>query len=66
MTTYNIIEAQNANSVRKGNKVECKSLTSAKRTASRMQAFHGTTLIIESDNGAVLTVKENGFWQDQI
>lgn len=64
MNKYVVIEAQNLNSVRKGTEVQAKSLTDAKRKASRMQAFVGTSLSIESINGERLAYKERGKWHD--
>ena len=65
MTTYIITELQNANSYRKGETVEVKNLTAAKRKASRLQMFQGTVMEIAYQDGAVVSVKENGKWQDR-
>lgn len=65
MTTYIITELQNANSYRKGKSVEAKDIAAAKRKASRMQMFQGTVMEIAYENGAVVSVKEGGKWQDR-
>lgn len=65
MTTYIITELQNANSHRKGEAVEAKDLTAAKRKASSMQMFQGTVMEIAYENGAIVSVKEDGKWQDR-
>ena len=64
MTTYTITELQNVNSYRKGESVEAKDLTAAKRKASRMQRYHGTVMEIAYENGTVVSVKEDGKWRD--
>lgn len=55
---YVIKEVQNLNSDREGVSIRANSLSCAKRTASRNQGFHGTTLKIETENGALLAYKE--------
>lgn len=65
MANYIITELQNANSYRKGETVEAKNLTAAKRKASSMQMFQRTVMEIAYENGTVATVKENGKWQDR-
>lgn len=64
MTTYIITEKQNTNSTRKGEAIQAKSLTQAKRAASRMQGFEGTVMTIESENGHEISYKEDGKWVD--
>lgn len=64
MPIYYIKELQDANSYRKGRRLEAKSLTSAKRVASRERMFQGTVLVIESEQGHRLSVKENKYWKD--
>ena len=64
MTTYIITELQNANSYRKGETVEAKDLTAAKRKASRMQRYQGTAMKIEYENGSVASIKEDDKWRD--
>ena len=63
MTTYIITELQ-TQSHRKGEAVEAANLTAAKRKASGMQMFKGTVMEIATENGAVLSRKENGLWID--
>lgn len=63
MTTYKITEKQNENSTREGYLVKAKSLKSAKIIASKRQAFFGTVLTIESENGSLLTTKVSGIWK---
>jgi hypothetical protein len=65
MNAYKITELQNANSTRKGEMVEAKSLTEAKRKASRMQMFQGTALEVADADGLILSTKENGAWNDR-
>ena len=65
MTVYIITELQNANSCRKGETVEAQDLSAAKRRASRMQVFQGTVMEIAYANGSVVSVKEDGKWQDR-
>lgn len=55
---YVIKEVQNINSDREGVTIRSNSLSCAKRTASRNQSFQGTTLKIETENGALLAYKE--------
>lgn len=64
MTAYIITELQNAQSSRKGEAVEAESLTSAKRKASQLQMFQGTVMEIASENGAVISRKQDGKWID--
>ena len=61
---YIVTELQNAQSHRKGETVEAPNLTAAKRKASVMQMFKGTVMEIATENGAVLSRKENGLWID--
>ena len=64
MTTYIITELQNAQSSRKGETVEAANLTAAKRKASSLQMFQGTVMEIAAENGAVISRKEDGKWND--
>lgn len=65
MKTYIIKEIQNVNSEREGVTIEAADLSQAKRKASRNQTFKGTTLRIETINGACLSYKESGSkWVD--
>jgi hypothetical protein len=66
MNTYIITEKQNAQSRRAGSKIEARSLSDAKRAASREQMFKGTTLTIESNAGELLAVKEDGRWVNKV
>ena len=63
MNTYTITELDNYNSTRVGNIIKCKNLTTAKKMASRSQAFYGTVLTISVD-GNVISYKENGKWNN--
>jgi hypothetical protein len=69
MTTYYIAELQNRNSYRKAEKIDAKTLTAAKRVATRRQAFQGTVLEIGTtvnSQGFILNpiaVRENGRWK---
>ena len=64
MKTYTITEQQDINSYRKGVEILAKSLTAAKRVASKNQAFFGTVLEI-SDSSGVVSIKEDGKWEDK-
>ena len=64
MTKYIVREIQNAQSKREGTEIEAIDLSSAKRKATRGQFYEGTVLRIETENGTVLAVKENGKWRD--
>lgn len=61
MATYTITEKQNVNSTRIGEVVEAKSLSDAKRIASRSQCFCGTVMTIEHE-GHMFAYKKNGSW----
>ena len=58
---YIIKETQNVNSDREGESFTG-SLTAAKRSASKNQAFHGTVLKIETESGALVAYKEGSAW----
>ncbi len=61
-----ITEKQNENSQRVGVQIDVKSLTAAKRYATKSQCFIGTILVIESVEGHTLAVKEkNGKWVEE-
>ena len=62
---YYMMEKQNANSYREPTPLAAKTLDSAKREATRLQAFEGTVLEIGCDpkNWQALCRKENGKWQ---
>lgn len=62
MTTYNIYELQNAQSLRDGARIKADSLTAAKRKASQMQMFQGTVMVIENLEGSIAARKEDGKW----
>ncbi|MFT3758419.1 hypothetical protein [Thauera sp.] len=57
MAKFIITEKQDLNSTRKGEIVEAKDLTGAKRAASRSQLFQGTVLTVESESGVLLAWK---------
>ena len=66
MTTYIITEKQNLNSSRRGETIEAKDLTAAKRAASRMKMFKDTVMTIESESGMLLCWKDrSGKWNDE-
>lgn len=56
-------ELENPQSFRKGSVIDAVSLTAAKRAASRRQQFQGTVLVLETDRGTRLAIKE-GKWKD--
>lgn len=64
MKKYIVRELQNAQSKREGTEIEAINLSSAKLKATRDQFYEGTVLKIETKNGAVLAIKENGKWRD--
>ena len=53
----------NGNEVR--DKVNAKTLTTAKRAATRMRAFYGTVLRLYYNND-VVSVRQNGEWRDNV
>ena len=62
-TTYTIRELQNCQSYRvEEGKYTCKSLSGAKKLATRMQFYQDTVMIIENEVGERLAIKENGKW----
>lgn len=63
MKLYYITEKQNANSVRGGYHLECRSLLQAKRQATKRQVFNDTVLTIEH-LGQLLSVKTGKKWFD--
>lgn len=63
MTTFIIIEKQNSNSSRKGEKVEAANLAAAKRKATGLQLFQGTVMEITDELGNRLAIKTNGRWE---
>lgn len=70
-TTYRITEKSDIYAQRHGEVVTCKSLTAAKRHATREQVFQDTVLVIEEEvfHGVFLTVasKECGErWVDAL
>ena len=64
MITYEIQEKQHVNDYRKGDLIQADNLTQAKRIATRNQVFYGTVLVILSNIGVELAVKENGIWSN--
>ena len=66
--TYYVAEVEGLHSFAKAEKIEAKSLTSAKRSASRYQIFQGTILYVGEDvdsNGFIvnpIAVKREGKW----
>jgi hypothetical protein len=60
--TYIIREIQNAGSYRDGELIHSKSLTHAKKIATKRQVFQGTVMRIEDVRGNVLAVKEGRRW----
>lgn len=73
MKKYYVMETQSPTSFRKATAFTAKSLTGAKRIASRLQAFHGTWLHVSdivTDEGFViepLAVKDaSGKWHNYI
>lgn len=61
MTKFEISEAPHVNSITKATTVECKTLSDAKRIASRMQSGIGIVVKIEW-NGELLAFKRDGEW----
>jgi len=64
MNTFIISETQNLASSREGYRFKG-TLTQAKRHASRNQAFHGTMLKIEREDGTLIASKSDNKWKDQ-
>ena len=60
LETYYVSETQNSNSIRKVEKIKVKSLTAAKRHATRNQVYQGTVLTIFSE------IDENGYGTREI
>lgn len=56
-------ELENPQSFRKGSVIDAVNLTSAKRAASRRQQFQGTVLVLETDHGTRLAIKEGKKWE---
>jgi len=62
---YYIQELENQQSYRESSiAIEARSLSQAKAAASRQQLFQGTVLTIRAPNGALLSLKTAGRWQD--
>jgi len=66
MTNYTMTEKLNPQSIREGVNFIAKSLTDAKRKATRNQVFQRTFLeLTETDKGLVVSTKEwDGTWHD--
>jgi len=65
METFRIYEKQSQRDTREGYTIGAKTLSQAKRHATSRQAFYGTVLVIESENGRVLAVKgKDGKWSE--
>ena len=63
---FYITETQNSQSQRAGEIIEAKDLTQAKRMASYLQCFQGTTMKIYAENKTtLLAVKQKGKWQSK-
>ena len=61
---FYITETQNYQSQRAGEIIEAKDLTQAKRMASYLQFFQGTTMKIYAENKTtLLAVKQKGKWK---
>ena len=67
MNIYHIEEVQNQFSTREFTAIQASSLSSAKRIATKTQAFHGTWLKISNDNNVLLASKSplNGWFNEQ-
>lgn len=63
MPIYTITEKQTLGSTRKGNAIQAKNLTEAKRIATRNKMFKGTVLTIEL-NGKRVAYKKDGVWEN--
>ena len=64
---YKLIESNGPAPASDGEFFEAKTLTSAKRTASKRQAFYGTELYLYAPNGECLSYKDtNGSWHDSV
>ena len=62
-----MIEKQNFNSEREAVEIKAKTLTSAKREATRRQSSQRSIIEIVGDNGETLAVKEkNGKWIEEV
>ena len=63
---FYITETQNYQSQRAGEIIEAKDLTQAKRMASYLQFFQGTTMKIYAENKTtLLAVKQKGKWKSK-
>ena len=66
MNTYKMIESQNFQSERAGVLFKARNLSLAKRHVTVNQAFHGTVLILENEQGHIVARKErDGSWMPQ-
>lgn len=62
---YRVYEKENVNSTREPSFIYNGSLTGAKRKASSEKSFHGTVIVIETDNGDIVATKRDGKrWTD--
>lgn len=61
---YVITEKSDVNATRAGRNIQAKTLADAKRSASRGQFFKNTVLVIANKFGGVLSIKQNGEWND--
>ena len=57
--TYTVHEVADLASHREGTEIKVRDLTSAKRTARRLQMYQNTTMVIRRD-GALLAYREPG------
>ena len=64
MAAYVIKEVSTLNADREPTCTVNGSLTSAKRAASRAQAFQGTVLRVEDTRGRLVSYKRDGVWTD--
>jgi hypothetical protein len=61
-----VTEATDLSATRAGTAIAASSLTDAKRQATRLQVFSGTTLVIAYPNGARVAVKRrDGKWRNE-
>jgi len=58
MNTYKVSETDHFNSIRDSEEIKANNLSAAKRKASRMQCFHGTTLKIMDEAENLLAYKD--------
>lgn len=63
MQKFIVAEAQNLASLRKGESIEVKDLTAARRKATAMQMFQGTALAIyDAQSKLMVSYKLDGKW----